>query len=90
MKKIYRYEIPLKDQFTLKIPADGEILHVGEKDGVPNIWININDEHEWDNRLFFVYATGEPIERDDLKYIGTFQDKKNPDFTFIWHLFEKI
>lgn len=85
MKKIYKYDIPILDDFYLDLPIQAKILSFQIQDETPVIWALVDPTNDPETRRFSVWGTGEVI---DLKnsdiYIGTAQKKHG----FVWHLFE--
>ena len=88
---IWKYEIEIRDDQVIDIPAHGEILHLGvqltlQKE-IPCIWVKVNPYNKGVKRHFIVYGTGHSIDEDEdtvLSYIGTFQLTNG----FVGHLFE--
>ena len=87
MKTIYKYTIPVEDNFSLELPKGAEILTVQEQHGSPQIWALVNPDTSFtETRNFRLAGTGHLIEeKEGLEYIGTFQLS---DGAFIGHLFE--
>ncbi len=80
--KIYKYEIPLKSEFNLKLPSHSQILTFQVQNDKPYIWALIPKltPERFSNYYFSIQSTGE--EFSATKYIGTIQIKD-----FVWHLF---
>ena len=98
MRIIYKYEIPIMDEFTLDLPLDSEVLCVQVQRGKPYIWVSC-DYHTavlacppiGRNRTFFLRGTGLIFDykSNTERYIGTFQfGKLNSIQRFVGHLFE--
>lgn len=66
---VYKYPIPLKDEFTLLLPADATVLSAAFQNGRPVMWVRhgLNPEriHEACERTFMMVGTGQ-----------TFHDRK--------------
>jgi len=92
MKTIYKYEVPILDQFQKYLPKGAVILSFQTQNGVPVIWAKIDTLAEVEERNFRLFGTGHPIKdipKDaDLHYIGTTQQSTNPPL--VWHLFEEM
>jgi hypothetical protein len=91
MRIIYKYEIPVEDEFILDLPLDSEVLCVQVQKGKPYIWVSC-DYHTVSacpplgrNRNFCLRGTGFVFEdkSNTERYIGTFQFDG-----FVGHLFE--
>ena len=86
MKRVYKYDIDVLDNFVLELPEDAQILTVQMQYGSPVIWALIDDDKPLKERKFRLAGTGHPIE-ENVKYIGTFQLM---DGALVFHLFEVI
>jgi hypothetical protein len=86
MKRIYKYPIPITDEFTLELPIGAEILTFQTQHNKPHIWALIDPEREFETVGFRLFGTGHPVEdADTLKYIGTTQTEGG---LLVWHLFK--
>lgn len=86
MITIYKYSVPIKDEFELELPQGAKILAFQTQNDDPMIWALVDSEKETGKRKFTIRGTGNPIESDmvdDDVYIGTIQKDG-----FVWHLFE--
>ena len=77
MLTVWKYPVPVEDEFELAIPVPARPLTVQIQDGMPYLWALVDPDP---NRLlarrrFRLAGTGHPIEEqnDELQYIGTFQ-----------------
>lgn len=85
MNKIYKYEIPLEDQFEIEVPEDYEILTLQMQNNKPCIWMAVDPKRKLTKLTFKTYGTGDDIESEKvIRYIGTYQK----DF-MVWHVFQK-
>lgn len=83
---VYKYPIPIDDDFALNLPKDARVLTVQTQKGEPFIWVLINPHATQTPRKFILAGIGHPIHRPDLlKYIGSFQ---LPQGSLVFHLFE--
>lgn len=89
MPKVYKYEIPLKDDFELELPREAEILSFQCQHDAPCIWVLVEPRNPPVKRRFRFAGTGHDIKQDPkgLKFIGTAQMHGG---SLIWHLFEVI
>lgn len=80
---VYKYTLQVKDgPQNPRIPVSAEIRHIGMQDGDIQIWAEVDTRQDPSNRLFAVYATGQPIKTLG-SHIGTVQDGG-----LVWHIFE--
>ena len=87
MKKIFKYPIPVADEFFLQLTLFAEILTVQMQKSEPMLWVLLNpDEPNWE-RKFNLYGTGMTISADAHNYIGSFQMLNG---ALIYHLFEVV
>jgi len=86
--KIWKYHIPIEDEFKLEVPEGTEILCVQTQYGQPCIWCAVPETEEKEIMTLRVHGTGHPINDEEFlysyDYIGTFQ-VYNGDF--VGHLF---
>lgn len=86
MKTIWKYEIePGKNKILM--PAWSQVLSVQVQQGKVCMWAMVDTKTEKKERIFYTYATGQKIDKDNLVFIGTFQVEEE---TLVFHLFEKI
>jgi len=85
MKTIYKYEVPMGDVSSIRMPQGATVLSFQMQNGTPFIWALINEDVPEAERQFVLVGTGHPIDDSwSLKFIGTTQ--QGP---FVWHLFER-
>lgn len=86
MLTIWKYEIPIKSNFSLIIPIEYKILDFKIQNGVPVIWALVNPESARNSISFCIYGTGHPIDKKDERkqYVGTIIDD-----SLVWHLFKE-
>lgn len=77
IKKIFKYELSIKEKQVLKLPLDSKIIRVDDVDGKFYLWAIVNtpteegEEIETEDRLIEFYKTGQPIENSEsLLYLG--------------------
>lgn len=86
MTTIYRFDLPVVDEFTLSMPEFSRILCVGERGGTGHMWVMLNPELKKVERKFRIIGTGHPIpDSAGLEYIGTFFMASGK---LVWHVFE--
>lgn len=73
MKKIFKYELPVKEKLTLELPKNALIIRCEDVDGQFFIWAIVDPEsEETETRFFECYKTGQEIHTDlsHLNHIG--------------------
>lgn len=82
---IWKYPLPSKARFTLKLPYGAEVLTVQMQHGIACLWAKVNPENTERNVSFLLVGTGTdaPIV---AKYIGLIQ---LDDGDFVFHLFQE-
>ncbi len=85
---IYKYPIPLVDDFKIAMPLGAKILSFQEQQGQMMIWAAVCPNSSLEDRIFKLVGTGEEIDMGPVKkHIGTVQQLKG---SLVWHLFEVI
>lgn len=88
MQTVYKYEIPIADEFGLVLPCGAQVLSVQVQRDQPCIWALVDpQEHKKRRRLFRFAGTGHPISASNLLFIGTFQMDNG---ALVFHLFEMV
>lgn len=68
---IYKYQLPILEQFTIKLPQGAEIIRVDHIDGLSWLWAIVNTGAPVEDRHFMAFKTGAKIPDDvNLKYVG--------------------
>jgi len=74
MKKIFKYELSVKEKQVISLPKDAIILRVDDVDGKFYLWaiVETGEDIEFEERHLEFYKTGQPIETkiSDLQYLG--------------------
>jgi len=87
LKTIYKYELPVKDDFVLQLPEGAEILHIGTQYNRPNLWALVDPNAPKKPIKFIGAGTGHPLPADcTLKYLGT---AIMLDDRFVFHVFKE-
>ncbi len=90
MKAIWKYPVPVQDEFTVEMPSGAEVLSVQVQETQVCMWVLV-DPNDVDDakvkRIFRIYGTGHPIPENISReqFIGTWQ---HPGLVF--HLFEEL
>ena len=87
MRKVFRYEFKVQDNFSIQMPVGAEILHVNTQKNQPCLWALVDPKARAETRWFRVLGTGHAISEEYVSlgdYVGTFflYDK-----SFVGHLF---
>ena len=69
----------------IEMPAGAEVVAVGEQDGTFILWAIVTLEAPLVKRCFCLVETGDLLEEDVGKYIGTVQLLSE---TLVYHVFE--
>ena len=83
MKKIYKYSLELLDFQKVEMPEGFEILTAQIQNGVLCIWAIVNPENKTTKVEFEILSTGEQMEQERRRYVGTAQDG-----ALVWHVFQ--
>lgn len=89
MLTVYKYETPLKDEFSLDLPMGAQILTFQSQRDAPCIWALVDPDAKTLKRRFRLVGTGHPIEQDAgaLRFVGTAQFRGG---SLVFHLFEVL
>lgn len=84
--KIYRYEVPVDDQWH-PLSLAGIVRHVAtRRPDVVEVWANhCGEEYERVDKEFRVYGTGQEWP-ENCRYVGT---ALAPGGQLVWHLMER-
>lgn len=84
MRTVWKYPVPVADQFTVRLPVEHVVLHVEKQDGQACMWVEVDDEDESIDVQFYVEGTGHPLV-DSAVWCDTWLDGP-----FVWHLYEGL
>lgn len=88
MKTIYKYHVPINDEFSLELPSGAKILCVGVQNNEPYIWVLVYSDYEVIKRYFSWRGTGHDCSNvSSANYIGTVQLYNGQ---LVFHLFESL
>lgn len=86
MLTIWKYKIPIEDQFVVSMPQGAQILTVQVQYEQPAIWVLVDPKQTEQARSFRMSGTGHPMsDAETTNYIGTFQIRGGD---LVFHLFE--
>lgn len=70
-KVIFKYQMPVLEQFAMELPEGAEILRMEDQGGMFWMWAVVDTEAPTETRSFMAFKTGATIPRDvNLKYVG--------------------
>lgn len=83
MKTIWKFHIPIQDEFELHLPWNHKVLLTDLQDGNPMVWIEVNTDSRTIPFKFYVEGTGHEIE-PNTDHVGSWVQSP-----FVWHLYER-
>jgi hypothetical protein len=88
MKKIYKYELEIKDCQTIILPFDYEILSVQSQNNKLVLWAMVYPDNSLQQVTFNIVGTGNPIATDTQNwlYLASVQMFNG----LVWHVFETL
>lgn len=86
MKTIWKYALPVKDEFTIEMPLNAKILAIQSQNEIGHMWALVESNAPMEMRTFVTIGTGHKVEAtiDTHQYRGTYRQ-----VPFVWHIFEK-
>lgn len=87
MKVVWKYAIPIEDDFTIEMPNNAQILKIDMQAGEPYLWTLADALRISTKRYFKLVGTGHPFDDNGYWYVGTFQLLEG---AAVFHLFEKV
>ena len=84
-KTIWKYPIPIADEFTLEMPESATVLTVQIQYREPQLWALVDPKAPKVMRSFCIRGTGHEFNDEEGRYIGTYQQW---DGRLVLHLFE--
>lgn len=68
---IFKYQMPVLEEFTMKLPAGAEIIRIEDQGGMFWMWAVVNTDAPDEERRFRAFKTGAKIPDGlALRYIG--------------------
>lgn len=87
MRRVYKYEFPIRDAFTLELPQGAQILRAESQRGATCLWALVDPGQPLETRLFALRGTGHDISLANIAHVSTFQMLQGE---LVWHLFEVL
>lgn len=86
---VYKYEVPLTDEFALDLPMAAQVLSFQSQHEKPCLWALVDPERIPLKRHFRLAGTGHPLKHDErsLRFVGTAQFHGG---ALVFHLFEVL
>lgn len=71
-KVIFKYQMPVKEQFSLDLPKDAQIIRMQDLDGMFWLWAVVDTDAPTEKRFFRAFKTGAkiPDDFDTSHYVG--------------------
>jgi hypothetical protein len=84
MGTIWKFRIPILDDFEIEMPRDAEFLMVGAQDLGAYLWARVVPERDKEVRKFKLRGTGHLVDLD-CEHVGSFLIRGG---ALVYHLFE--
>lgn len=84
MIRVLKYQVPLKESFSVNLPEGAEVLTVQAQHEVPQMWARVDDTKPSRERRFMLTGTGHDIKGPG-RYVETVQLAGG---SLVLHLFE--
>lgn len=70
-RTIFKYQMPVLERFTMRLPAGAKILRVQDQDGMFWLWAEVRTDVQDEERHFRAFKCGGQMPDDaELHYIG--------------------
>ena len=86
-KSVWKFPIAIEDQQDVRMPSGAEILSVQFQRDQLCLWALADPIEMLHLRRIYIYGTGRPVPRGDIRFIGTAQQMGG---ALVWHIFEEI
>lgn len=70
---VWKYEIPMADQFVIEMPQGSQVLAVQLQGKVPTMWFKVYPDGPPCKVKFLLVGTGHEHVEEDVTHMGTFQ-----------------
>ncbi len=87
MKSIWKFQLETIDKQELLMPIEAEVLTIQVQNEILCLWALVNTDANKEVRVFEIFGTGNPVNNENKKYIGSYQLMKG---AFVGHVFESI
>jgi len=82
--QVWKFSVPVSDEFELEMPRHAEILFIAVQDDSPFIWARVVPGRHKETRKFKLRGTGHPIDTVST-HLGSFMLRGG---ALVFHLFE--
>ena len=65
MRVIYKYQIPIKESFTINMPKNARIIRIDDVGGLCFMWAEVDTNSPNENRDFRAYKTGQEFKNEE-------------------------
>jgi hypothetical protein len=87
-KTVWKYAIPLAEEFEIEMPQGAHVLTVQDQLGTYVLWALVDPTHTPRRRRFWLAGTGRQIPMaENLSYVATIQLHGGE---LVFHLFERV
>lgn len=70
-KTIWKYQIPVLEDFAIDLPADAEIIRFENEGGKLWLWAIVQPDNPIESYQLYAFKTGAEMPRDkELRYLG--------------------
>ena len=75
VKRVWKFQLPIIDEFELMMPKGAQILSAQIQTGIPCLWALVDPDEGQELKRFRMAGTGHIIAEDAVEFvfIGTFQ-----------------
>lgn len=81
MRTIWKYDVPITDEFELRMPVGWLVVSTGlDPQNRPCMWVDVDTEATMTEHRFAVVGTGNPVPADATPIGSIRQDP------FMWHV----
>jgi len=84
MAAIWKFPIPLEDEFEIEMPRAAELLHVETQNDQGCVWARVVPERAKEMRKFYLRGTGHSVDMD-CEHVGSFMLRGG---ALVFHIFE--
>ena len=85
MTAVFKYQMPIEDEFAIPMPAGAKVLHVDVQNGMPHIWALVDPANDLRAYNFCVRGTGHPFRGNEGDHVGTVMLHAG---ALVFHVFE--
>lgn len=83
-QSVWKYKIPIADEFSHQMPVAAQVIHVESQGGEPWLWALVTPGNVAVERTFYLYGTGHTIPPGRV-HLGSFHLHGG---AFVGHVFE--